>query len=401
MRRTSTFLAAAFFLFVCLGIAQQSAQAQQEVVVPAGTLLRCTMNEPNFSSATAQVGDPVLCHLSAVTEFGRAAFPRGSYLGGHLEADKEPGHFWGKGYLKIVFDRIGLPNTDAPLDARIIAARGYKVNRDGAILGKGHATRDVVEWLIPPLWPWKVITLPARGPRPALKGEETLTLRLMEDVAIPRLSAAAVPSRDWHAPVYAPQAYLRGNSDSPTDATHPTAYLADQAAERAARMQRILDARRQAFASYRAVSTSSTVRSGPDLVLADLPLADVNSRPMLPVSLPTVSLPMMPSGPEGVASASVIPATADATAAPRPAITLLAMKNEAIYPVTRYWVANDRLSYLLPSGASGEIALGELDWQRTIQLNAQFGVTVTLRTAPSGTVNPQTQNAAVSAGQTF
>jgi hypothetical protein len=42
------------------------------------------MNEPNFSSATAAVGDPVLCHLHSVTEFGQQTFPRGAYLVGHL-----------------------------------------------------------------------------------------------------------------------------------------------------------------------------------------------------------------------------------------------------------------------------------------------------------------------------
>jgi hypothetical protein len=34
-------------------------------------------------------------------------------------------------------------------------------------------------------------TLPARGPHPALKGEEKLTLRLMDDVVVPRMMAAA------------------------------------------------------------------------------------------------------------------------------------------------------------------------------------------------------------------
>ena len=77
----------------------------QDQLVPAGTLLQCTLNEPNFSSATAAIGDPVLCHLRTMQEFGRPLFPRGSMLGGHLEADKEPGHFVGKGYLKITFDR--------------------------------------------------------------------------------------------------------------------------------------------------------------------------------------------------------------------------------------------------------------------------------------------------------
>lgn len=177
-----------------------SAQAvhAQDLLVPAGTLLQCTMDEPNFSSATAAVGDPVLCHLRSQQEFGRQMFPRGSMLGGHLEADKEPGHFVGKGYLKITFDRVILPSGDMPVPAKIIQARGYKVDKDGDIDGKGHAKRDVVEWMIPPLWPWKVITLPARGPRPTLKGEEPLELRLMDDIVIPRTLAYG-PNRPPYA----------------------------------------------------------------------------------------------------------------------------------------------------------------------------------------------------------
>lgn len=161
----------------------------QDLLVPAGTLLQCTVNEPNFSSATAAVGDPVLCHLRTLQEFGKQVFPRGSMLGGHLEADKEPGHFVGKGYLKITFDRVILPNGDLPVPAKVIQARGYKVDKQGDIDGKGHAKRDVVEWMIPPLWPWKVVTLPLRGPRPTLKGEEPLELRLMDDIVIPRTLA--------------------------------------------------------------------------------------------------------------------------------------------------------------------------------------------------------------------
>ena len=92
----------------------------QDIFVPAGTLLHCTMDEPNFSSATVAVGDPVLCHLKTQTEFGKPMFPRGSMLGGHLEADKEPGHFVGKGYLRITFDRIILPTGDLPVPAKVI-----------------------------------------------------------------------------------------------------------------------------------------------------------------------------------------------------------------------------------------------------------------------------------------
>jgi hypothetical protein len=165
----------------CLLLYQTGISAQ-EIVVPAGTLLHCTLDEPNFSSATADIGDPVLCHLSGLQQFGRTVFPRDSYLEGHLEAAKEPGHFSGKGYLQIQFDRIGLPNTDMPISSKIIGAHGYRVDRQGNIVGHGHAKRDAIEWMIPPLWPWKVVSLPARGPRPMLKGEEALTLRLMEDI---------------------------------------------------------------------------------------------------------------------------------------------------------------------------------------------------------------------------
>ncbi len=173
MRRIFSYLAvSALFLGV------QASTKAQNILVPAGTLLRCTLDEPNFSSATVDIGDPVICHLSALRQFGKEVFPRGSYLGGHLEADKEPGHFWGKGYLKIEFDRIGFPGSDIPVPSKIIAAKGNRVNKKGDIVGKGHPTRDTVEWLIPPLWPWKILTLPAKGPRPALKGEEQITVRL-------------------------------------------------------------------------------------------------------------------------------------------------------------------------------------------------------------------------------
>jgi len=182
-------LAVSFFTFTL------SAGAR-DVVVPAGTLLQCTLNEPNLSSATVDVGDPVLCHLRGVTVFGQQAFPRGSYLVGHLEAEKNPGHFWGKGYLKLQFDRIGVPSGDLPLEAKVISTRGYKVDKQGKIDGKGHPRRDVIEWMLPPLWPWKVIMLPARGPKPALKGETVLSLRLMDDVQIPQMAQTYGPG--WH-----------------------------------------------------------------------------------------------------------------------------------------------------------------------------------------------------------
>lgn len=186
----------AFLTLPLLFVLFHTSTKAQGIVVPAGTLLKCTMNDPNFSSATAEIGDPILCQLASLQEFGKTVFPRGSYLQGHLEADKDPGHFFGKGYLKLQFDRIGMSDTDMPLPSKIIAAKGYRVDREGDIVGHGHAKRDTAEWLFPPLWPWKVLMLPARGPRPTLKGEETISLRLMEDIVVPRTSASLGSA--WH-----------------------------------------------------------------------------------------------------------------------------------------------------------------------------------------------------------
>jgi hypothetical protein len=298
--------------------------------VPAGTLLRCTLNEPALSSKTAQVGDPVVCNVSTVQEFGRAAFPRGAYMAGHLEADKDPGHFWGKGSLKLVFDRIGLPNTDVPIDARVVAARGFHVDRQGDILGKGHAKRDLIEWTFPPLWPWKVLTLPVRGPRPTLKGEEVLTLRLMEDVTIPRLTASSWP--DWRPPM--PQAAVSISSGQFT----PSSYNGGP------------NPRRWSYAPPSYPAMTDTATNG---------IYVFSSRPPAPQASPAEVLHPKASQ-----------------------LTLLALKNEMIYAVTQYWVEGDHLSYLRPSGASGDLSLDELDWPRTTQLNSERGVIVALRTKP-------------------
>src|SRR5215472_3969314 len=198
-------------LLVCLAVPFAASRlGAQDILVPAGTLLRSTMSEPNFSSATVQVGDPVLCHLGSVQQFGHNAFPRGAYMTGHLEGSKDPGHFWGKGYLRVVFDRIGTPNADINVSTKIIGTRNYPVNKDGDIKGKGHPKRDVVEWMIPPLWPWKVLMLPARGPRPTLTGEEPLQLRLMDDIVVPRALATQFDHPD--RPPYASSSTRPSNS---------------------------------------------------------------------------------------------------------------------------------------------------------------------------------------------
>ena len=185
-----------------------------EQLIPAGSVVQCTVNEPKLSSKTADVGDPVLCRVSHVEMYGRSVFPYGSYLVGRFEDYKDPGHFVGKGYMELKFDRIVLPpDTVIPVAAKVVAVPGYPVDRQGRIRGKGHPVRDIVEWSIPILWPIDLLNLPRRGPRPTLKAETRLTLKIMDDlgVPLPQAQQAAVeqPALQQRAPmVYAPPAPL-------------------------------------------------------------------------------------------------------------------------------------------------------------------------------------------------
>jgi hypothetical protein len=173
-------------------------QAAAKDFIPAGTILHCTMDEVNFSPKTAEIGDPVLCHLGPLGAFGHSIFPRGAELGGHLQDYKAPGHFVGKGWMAIEFDRLILPNANVlPLSAKVTSAPHLKTDSHGDIKGGGHVKRDVALWMVPLFWPIKVFTLPMRGPYPALKGESRLTLRLMEDVEVPFSVAHDYPAPPW------------------------------------------------------------------------------------------------------------------------------------------------------------------------------------------------------------
>ena len=96
------------FVVVVLCLPKVVIAQTKESVVPAGTLLQCTLDEPRFSSETAQVGDPVVCHVSSLGMFGRPIFPRGAYLSGRFEDFRDPGHFFGKGWLKLEFESLTL-----------------------------------------------------------------------------------------------------------------------------------------------------------------------------------------------------------------------------------------------------------------------------------------------------
>jgi hypothetical protein len=329
----------AFFAFVLMFLFLQTSAKADDYIVPAGTLLRCTLDEPNFSSATADVGDPVVCHLNGLREFGRNVLPRGSYLGGHLEAAKEPGHFWGKGYLNIQFDRIGFPASDMPVPAKVIAAKGYKVDKKGDIRGKGHATRDVVEWMLPPLWPWKILTLPARGPRPTLKGEEQIEVRLMDDIEIPRQGAT------YHSYDRPPASYHQQSfSKRPAAFEQQQPWAVIEQSDRQAQ---------PASQPSSAVSEIDYVATAPANQASTEAAASTDQAPTNSIAQSDIS--------NSVDAQNVTPAT----------LHRIALKSNTVLGVTKYRLHGGSVSYELPSGATGSVDITAVDWRATSRLNSE------------------------------
>jgi hypothetical protein len=197
------------------------------------------------------------------------------------------------------------------LPAKVIQARGYKVDKQGDIDGKGHATRDVVEWMIPPLWPWKVISLPFRGPRPTLKGEEPLELRLMDDIVLPQ--SVMHPDR----PPYAA-------------ASRPASYS--------------YNVRPQANAMQLAAQPNTTT-----------------------VSETAASEPMAMTGNAGVVQITA-PQPGETQAIER--LTILVLKSNETYKVTKYQRDGDLLMFVDTQGRKGGVDVNEVDWRKTTQMTS-------------------------------
>jgi hypothetical protein len=175
------------FLATLMLVLPASFAASGEQLIPAGSVVQCMVSEPHLSSKTEHVGDPVLCQMSHSEMYGRSVFPYGAYLVGRFEDYKDPGHFVGKGWMELKFDRMVVGNdTVIPISSRVVATSGKNpVDREGKIHGTGHPVRDTIEWMIPVLWPIDLINLPRRGPVPELKAETRLTVLVLNDFGIP------------------------------------------------------------------------------------------------------------------------------------------------------------------------------------------------------------------------
>ncbi len=178
------------FLASLLAVLPVSFAARAEQLIPAGSIMQCMVSQPHLSSKTEHVGDPVLCQVSHSEMYGRSVFPYGSYLVGRFEDYKDPGHFVGKGWMELKFDRMIVGNdTVIPIASRVVSTSAkYPVDKDGRIHGTGHPVRDTIEWMIPVLWPIDLINLPRRGPVPELKPETRLTVMVLDDFGIPTKS---------------------------------------------------------------------------------------------------------------------------------------------------------------------------------------------------------------------
>jgi hypothetical protein len=329
---------------VVLCLASIAAAQTKELTVPAGTLLQCTVDEPNFSSRTAHVGDPVLCHVHSLTMFGRPVFPRGAFLSGRLAEFRDPGHFYGKGWLKLEFVSLTVPGGTFPLSAKVVSVSHYRVDAGGDIRGRGHAKRDAVEWCIPILWPEKIITLPARGPRPTLKGETPLLLRLMDDLYIPsdavvaasaKISPTQEPSR--------PSSSLNSNLNSSMNSS----------------------ANSDVDSTFRAGTFPRVVYGG-----MSRPAAEPEHWLGFSSGIENASISQMNGLPERPSRS------------PRP--TLLILKDGRGYLTTNYWIEEGQFVYVGSDGKQQVLPFEDLDFQMTSKLNRERGVVFTLRSKMTG-----------------
>src|ERR1700758_5025394 len=219
-----------------------------------------------------------------------------------------------------------------PLAAKIIAAPHLKTDKEGKLHGGGHPTRDAVEWMIPVMWPIKILTLPARGPYPALKGESRLTMRLMEDVIVPlpAPTRAAVPSPPWAMPTsYIPSPYGLMRPASMTT--------------------------REPAPEIRTVADTGTPLPGRALL--------VDSRSIEPAMQEA----------QEASPAVVAPATQPANAATVPS-TVIVLKGGSAFLSREYWVQGGQIECVSADGQQRAFPLEAIDLDQTIHVNRERNV---------------------------
>jgi hypothetical protein len=159
-----------------------------------------------------------------------------------------------------------------------------------------------------------VLMLPARGPRPKLKGETALSLRLMDDVQIPQVAQTFGPG--WHF-------FGRPQNESLRESQYSDAQ--------------------------------------PRLAVRDVAAVDH-----------TVNADF------AQASFAKLVSRDAASLGTSPAMPVFVLKTGAVLAVGNYAYQDNRITYTLAGGGGGVISTEEVDWSTTTQVNARRGVRVTL-----------------------
>jgi len=185
-----------------------SAHAARQIF-PAGSLISCRITEAKLSSKTATVDDPILCQVGITSRNGPGRLPFDSYLEGRFEDFKDPGHFYGKGWMELKFDRMIVePRTIIPLSARVVDVPNARESVDtaGRIVGpvRRGVWRSRADWASLLLLAARPVAAAAlltavtveraeRHRRIAYAPGVEMTLALTSALPVPARSVAALP----------------------------------------------------------------------------------------------------------------------------------------------------------------------------------------------------------------
>src|SRR5881397_2513070 len=161
------------------------AAAACQASLPAGTIIRMFPDERLVAGRT--FGPVVFTVTPDVRLFPNrpAVIPRGSKVLGNVMESKQAGRLVGRAQTQIVLTSILLTadSCEYPIDAKILEAGRYTATREGVVVGRGHARRDLFELLFPPTTIYQLIRIPSRGPSLVLDAETPITIKLMEPLA--------------------------------------------------------------------------------------------------------------------------------------------------------------------------------------------------------------------------
>ena len=241
-----------------------------------------------------------------------------------------------------------LPGGTFPIAAKVVSVPHYRVDAEGKIRGHGHPRRDAIEWSLPVFWPEKLITLPARGPRPVLKGETRILLRMLEDVSIPN-DAASTSNAALSKPLVS-RAHSSANPG--------------------------LDSRIASFRNSEHRPNVNANSSTGDRVLPRLRYGGATV-PAAEVELPSMSLP-------AESHRNIVD---ELTRRERPwrapRSTFLVCKDGRAYVVTNYWFEAGELVYFASDGMRQTLPIEDLDLETTVNVNRERGVPFVIRSNPS------------------